>query len=188
MIDDDTYLDLSFAERAAKYSEMFPVYGAYQEIIKERNARPVDLPITEPCEVPGSVDTLQGAQLALQRIGHPGWNDKLTVQPTESYTRGLEREVCELIKDEHEPTLESVVLGHFYQFAACIPSVESWLDEPLDEQLDDVEELVQRMTPELLREAVRLAMPKILADMIEQDRARIRRHTFGVVSNEDGAE
>jgi hypothetical protein len=182
MIDDDTYLDLSFAERAAEYPKMFPVYGAYLEIIKEHNTRPADLPITEPHESPDGVDTIRGAQLALKRIGNPGWTDKLTVHATAAYIAGLEREICRLTEDEHEPTLESVVLGHFYQYAGSIPTVESWLEEEDGEQLADAEELIQRMTPELLREAVRLAMPKILADIIEQDQARIRRGSMSVVA------
>lgn len=167
--------DRSYASIERHYRQQFPLLDAYLAVIEQYNTGGPRGPITEPHDVPGAVDTLRGAQLALERIGRPT-RDPLIIHMAEKYISALSEEIGQLA-DDVTPTLDSVVIGYFYPFAACIPDAQAWQSWERDEQDAAVEEIVAAMPVEVLHEAVKLAMPAILEKIVANDEAA--RHGRG---------
>ncbi|WP_336156664.1 hypothetical protein [Amycolatopsis sp. VC5-11] len=162
----------------ADYAREFPVWAAYHDAVQTHGSRPVDLPITEPFD--GGIVQDAAAQLALRQIGHPGADDKLTVAATVAYVKRLDEEF-ESQCPPRERTMSDAVIDAYYPLTGSIPTVEDWNAQSDLDQLAQAEELIERLSPGLLREAVRIAMPAILARVIAEDARRIGRARLGLV-------
>ncbi|MEV6907996.1 hypothetical protein [Amycolatopsis sp. NPDC051071] len=166
-------------EVEAEYAKMFPIWAKYREVVFE-HGRPSGVPLSEPYN--DGIFVPQAAQEALKRTGHPNPSDPVLLAAVPFLVRGIDEEVnsqCPPLK----PEMFDHVVQHFFQFGNCVPTGEEWSAQPEEEQCSDAAEILDRMSPDQLTELVRSVLPKLLDDVIEADKVRIRREALRVIAD-----
>ncbi|HYF72785.1 MAG TPA: hypothetical protein VD864_08180 [Nocardioides sp.] len=153
--------DNSYSANMAQYRRTFPILDHYLSVIEEHcgPARP----LTEPSR---GMDVHVATRVALERLGRPA--DEESVYHAYAYVARLQDEV-EAVSDKTPPTLTSVLVDHFWQSMSHLPTPEQWAEEQDDDQQADAEAIAEAMTPELLAHAVRVAMPALLQQVIDEN-------------------
>jgi hypothetical protein len=155
--------DNSYSANLAQYRRTFKILDHYLNVIEEHcgPARP----ITEPSR---GMDVHEATRIALERMGRP--TDKESVYHAYAYVARLQDEVGG-VSDKSAPNLTTVLVDHFWQTMSHVPTPDQWAQERDDDQQADAEAIADAMTPELLAHAVRVAMPALLQQAIDEDAA-----------------
>jgi hypothetical protein len=159
----------------AHYRELFPLLAAYLDVLDEHQGPPCA--INEPWT--GGIDERAAARMALARTGRPP-RDHADVVFALAHIREIQSEMATLYPPT-DPTIQSYVIGEFFQYAGCVPTAENWLDDneyPVSERDGYLFNIVQAIAagelPALLQECLRHAMPSILRKITAEDEARRR--------------
>ncbi|EHR62649.1 hypothetical protein [Saccharomonospora cyanea] len=155
--------DRSLASIRRYYRRTIPLFDAYCKAIETHNVS--DRPITEPMPTAGTVSNTGAARIALEHLGRPA--DDLSITMATAYLERIEEEI-RLLSTE-KPTFDDVVLGHFFNWAGCVPAPHEWLAQSADDQVDDADEIAAKLDDEQFAQAVRDAIPVALERIIARD-------------------